>query len=152
MRIYSASANVDPSPWFPETAGIVAALHTALEAARPGKVVCLSTIGAQAKETNLLTQLQMLEQSLGRLPMPIAFLRAAWFMENSAWDVEPAKKTGVVPSFLQPLDKLYPMVATADIGRVAAACFRRNGPGERWSSWKGLAACRRMTLPPSFQD
>jgi uncharacterized protein YbjT (DUF2867 family) len=41
-------------------------------------------------------------------------------MENAAWDVAPATKNGVIPSFLQPLDKPVPMVATADIGRVAA--------------------------------
>jgi NAD(P)H dehydrogenase (quinone) len=61
-----------------------------------------------------------MERGLGRLPMPVTFLRAAWFMENAAWDVEPATKTGLIQSFLQPLDKPFPMVATADIGRVAA--------------------------------
>ena len=71
----------------------------------PDKVVCLSTIGAQASQENLLTQLQIMEQGLGRLPMPIVFLRAAWFMENAAGDVEPAVKAGVIQSFLQPLDK-----------------------------------------------
>jgi uncharacterized protein YbjT (DUF2867 family) len=34
----------------------------------------------------------------------------------------------VIPSFLQPLDKPVPMVATADIGRVAAGLLR-----EGWS-------------------
>jgi uncharacterized protein YbjT (DUF2867 family) len=117
----------DPSKGFPEAKGVIAALYAALAAARPAKVVCLSTIGAQASETNLLTQLQIMERELGRLPMPIAFLRAAWFMENSAWDVEPAVKTGVIPSFLQPLDKAFPMVATADIGRVLAGLLQ-----DRW--------------------
>lgn len=112
--------NFAPSKGFPETAAIIAALRSALEAAQPGKVVCLSTIGAQASEPNLLTQLQMMEHALGRLPMPVAFLRAAWFMENAAGDVETAVETGVIQSFLQPLDKPVPMVATADIGRVAA--------------------------------
>jgi uncharacterized protein YbjT (DUF2867 family) len=120
-----------PSPGFPEMAAIVAALNAALVAARPGKVVCLSTIGAQAQEINLLTQLQMMEQSLGRLPMPVAFLRAAWFMENAAWDVEPARTTGVIHSFLQPLDHPFPMVATADIGRVAAGLLQSDWSGRK---------------------
>jgi NAD(P)H dehydrogenase (quinone) len=38
-------------------------------------------------------------------------------MENSSWDVIPAVTSGVIPSFLQSLDKPVPMVATADIGR-----------------------------------
>jgi uncharacterized protein YbjT (DUF2867 family) len=79
----------------------------------------------------LLNQLQIMEQELGTLPMPVAFLRAAWFIENAAWDIAPARETGVVPSFLQPLDKLVPMVATADIGRVAADLLRETWTGRR---------------------
>jgi hypothetical protein len=48
--------------------------------------------------------------ALGALAMPVCFLRAAWFMENSAWDVKPARDKGVISSFLQPLDKPVPMV------------------------------------------
>jgi uncharacterized protein YbjT (DUF2867 family) len=92
---------------------------TAIEAANPSKVVCLSTIGAQATQPNLLNQLGLLERALGALPSPVCFLRAVWFMENAAWDVAPARDAGVVPSFLQPLDKPVPMVATADIGHLA---------------------------------
>jgi uncharacterized protein YbjT (DUF2867 family) len=114
----------DPTPGFPEARTIVATLKSALEAARPKKVVCLSTIGAQATQPNLLNQLGIMEQELGTLPMPVAFLRAAWFMENSAGDIAPARETGSLPSFLQPLDKPVPMVATADIGVVAAQTLR----------------------------
>ena len=110
----------DPTSGFPEVRRIVAALRSALEAARPARVVCLSTIGAQVTQPNLLNQLGIMEQTLGELPMPVAFLRAAWFMENAAWDVGPARDDGVIPSFLQPLDRPVPMVATADIGRVGA--------------------------------
>jgi len=120
--------NFDPAPEFPEARAIAATLRTALEEARPARVVYLSTIGAQASQTNLLTQHTIAEQALGELPMPIAFLRPAWFMENCRWDVAPAWEQGVIPSFLQPLDKPVPMVATADIGRVAAGLLR-----EGWS-------------------
>jgi NAD(P)H dehydrogenase (quinone) len=68
---------------------------------------------------------------LGTLPMPVAFLRAAWFLENAAWDLAPARASGVIPSFLQPLDKPVPMVATADIGRVAAGLLRETWEGRR---------------------
>jgi len=121
----------DPAPGFPEVRAIVAALRQALDAARPTKVVCLSTIGAQATQPNLLNQLGIMEQVLGHLPVPIAFLRAGWFMENSSFDVAPARETGVIPSFLQPLDKPVPMVATADIGRVAAELLQDHWSGRR---------------------
>ena len=96
---------------------IAAVLRTALEAACPARVVYLSTIGAQASQANLLTQHTIIEAAIGELPMPITFLRPAWFMENSSWDVAPARGQGVIPSFLQPLDKAVSMVATADIGK-----------------------------------
>jgi uncharacterized protein YbjT (DUF2867 family) len=121
----------DPTQGFPEARKAIASLRAALAAARPKKVVVLSTIGAQATQPNLLNQLQIMEQELGTLPMPVAFLRAAWFIENAAWDIAPARETGVVPSFLQPLDKLVPMVATADIGRVAADLLRETWAGRR---------------------
>lgn len=58
--------NFDPAPEFPEVRAIVAALKTALLRAKPGKVVILSTIGAQAVERNLLTQLGIVEQEISR--------------------------------------------------------------------------------------
>jgi uncharacterized protein YbjT (DUF2867 family) len=121
----------DPSPDFGEARRVIAAVREALAAVRPARVVSLSTIGAQALQPNLLLQHQLQEQSLGTLPLPIAFLRAAWFMENAAWDVDAARTTGVIPSFLCPLDKPVPMVATQDIGRVAAELLQETWQGRR---------------------
>lgn len=70
-------SNFDPTPGFPEVRTIITALTTAIEAAKPPKVVCLSTIGAQATQPNLLNQLGLVEQALGALPLPVCFLRAA---------------------------------------------------------------------------
>jgi NAD(P)H dehydrogenase (quinone) len=120
----------DPSPDFPEIHALIDKLRTGLLEARPGSLVCLSTIGAQATQPNLLTQLGLVEQALGELPMPVAFLRAAWFMENAVWDV-PAARAGVVRSFLQPLDKPVPMVATDDIGRLGATMLQESWTGRR---------------------
>jgi uncharacterized protein YbjT (DUF2867 family) len=120
-------SNFDPSPEFSEAREIGEAVRSALASARPARVVYLSTIGAQANEPNLLTQHTIIEEAIGALPMPIIFLRPAWFVENSRWDVAPAREHGVIPSFLQPLDKPVPMVATADIGKVAAGLLQ-----EKW--------------------
>jgi len=121
----------DPLPGFPEARRVIDAVKAALESVRPGKVVCLSTIGAQATQTNLLTQHTLMEQALSELPVPVTFLRPGWFMENAEWDVGPARDEGGVHSFLQPLDKAVPMVATADVGRVAAQLLQQTWNGKR---------------------
>jgi uncharacterized protein YbjT (DUF2867 family) len=123
--------NFDPEPDFPEVRAILRALQDALIHSRPGRVVSISTVGAQATQQNLLTQHTLHEQVLGQLPLPITFLRPAWFMENAAWDVAPARDPGVTHSFLQPLERRIPMVATADIGRVAARLLQEETPGRR---------------------
>ncbi len=127
----------DPSPNFAEARATIANIRAALEAARPAKVVCLSTIGADAEPVNLLSQLSLLETALGSLPTPVAFLRAGWFIDNAAWDVEPARLTGVIPSFLQPLDRAVPMVSTLDVGRTAAALLRQDWTGKRIVNLEG---------------
>ena len=119
--------NFDPAPDFPDTRAAAAAFKQAIDIARPGNVVLLSTVGAQVQELNLLNNMHIVETALRTSATPIAFLRAAWFMQNASWDVEPAR-SGVIPSFLQPLDHAIPMVATADIAAVAADLLR-----ERWS-------------------
>ena len=132
----------DPSPDFAEARTIAATVKAALEAARPGKVVYLSTIGAQAAQENLLTQHTIIENALRDLPIPITFLRPGWFMENSSWDVAPARETGVIPSFLHPLDKPVPMVATEDIGHLAAELIQQDWTGRRVVELEGP---RRVT-------
>jgi uncharacterized protein YbjT (DUF2867 family) len=123
--------NFDPSPGFPESRNTIAALRHALERAQPQRVVCLSTVGAHATHENLLTQLSIMERELGQLTVPVTFLRAAWFIENAAWDIEPAMETGMIASYLQPLDRAIPMVATADIGRVVAQLLQETSSGRR---------------------
>jgi NAD(P)H dehydrogenase (quinone) len=66
------------------------------------------------------------------------FLRAAWFMENAAWDVD-AAKAGVVHSFLQPLDHRIPMVATEDIAQTAVELLREKCEGVRIVELEGPA-------------
>ncbi|SAK83732.1 NmrA family protein [Caballeronia pedi] len=116
----------DPAPDFPEAREVIDAIIAALARAKPRKIVCLSTIGAQAAQTNLLTQRTLLEDALRRQSIPVTFLRPGWFMENCAWDVDAARGEGVVQSFLQPLDRAIPMVATDDIGGVAARLMQED--------------------------
>jgi NAD(P)H dehydrogenase (quinone) len=110
--------NFDPEPGFPETHKAAAAIQQAIETNRPGKIVFLSN---NSKIT---------EEMLRTTSVPITLLRAAWFMENAAWDVEAARK-GVIPSFLQPLDHRIPMVAASDIARTAAELLNETWRGVR---------------------
>jgi len=69
-----------PAPGYPETRSIVANIRSALVAAKPKKVVCLSSVGAQRQHgLGLITQSQILEQEMRALPFPSAAIRAAWF-------------------------------------------------------------------------
>jgi uncharacterized protein YbjT (DUF2867 family) len=129
----------DPGPGFPEARRVIEALTKALVAARPGRIVCLSTIGADAPHENLLTQRTLMEQALSSLGLPVTFLRPGWFMENALWDVPSARDEGVLRSFLQPEDKAFPMVATQDVGRQAAALLCEEWTGKRVVELEGPA-------------
>lgn len=122
--------NFDPAPGFPESVKIVEAVTAAIERAKPGKVVFLSTVGAHVAEPNLLNNSKLTEEGLRKISVPVALMRAAWFMENAAWDVDSAR-TGVIQSFLQPLDHKIPMVATQDIGSTIADLLRETWTGTR---------------------
>ncbi|RUZ34725.1 NmrA family transcriptional regulator, partial [Mesorhizobium sp. M7A.F.Ca.CA.001.04.1.1] len=123
---------------------------TALLAARPERVVCLSTIGADGEVDNLLSQRAMLEEALGELDFPVTFLRPGWFMENAAWDVAPARDEGVLHSFLQPADKTFAMVATQDIGRLAADLIREGWTGKRVVELEGPSRVSPNDLANAF--
>jgi uncharacterized protein YbjT (DUF2867 family) len=140
----------DPEPGFPEAKRVIAAVTTALAEARPGKLVCLSTIGADAPHENLLTQRTLMEQSLQEIGLPITFLRPGWFMENALWDIPSARDEGVLRSFLQPADKLFPMVATQDVGGLAATLLRENGSGTRVVELEGPARISPNDLARAF--
>jgi uncharacterized protein YbjT (DUF2867 family) len=140
----------DPKPDFPEAHAVASALKSAIAAARPGKVVYLSTIGADAKETNLLTQHTIIEDALRELPVPVTFLRPAWFMENFSWDVAPAQNQGVISSFLQPLDRPVPMVATADIGKLAAELLQKTWTGASVVELEGPARITPYDVAGAF--
>jgi NAD(P)H dehydrogenase (quinone) len=142
--------NFDPLPDFPEARSIGETLKTVLMQANPARVVYLSTIGAQAMESNLLTQHTIIEKALVGLPIPITFLRPAWFMENSSWDVVPAREQGVIPSFLQPLDRPVPMVATADIGKTAAELLLETRSGSRVVELEGPGRVTPNKLAATF--
>jgi uncharacterized protein YbjT (DUF2867 family) len=139
----------DPAPGFPEAARFINSLRAALARAKPAKVVALSTVGADAPQPNLLNVLGRMEEALGSLPMPVTFLRAAWFMENAAWDIASAKN-GLIQSYLQPLDRPIPMVSTDDVGRAAAELLKERWEGKRVVELEGAQRVSPNALAAAF--
>src|ERR1700689_4687265 len=139
----------DPAPGFPEARGFIASMYTALAEAKPKKVVALSTIGADVPQPNLLNALGLMEDALKTLPLPVVFLRAAWFMENAAWDIAPARQ-GNIQSYLQPLDRPVPMIATDDVGRTAAALLQEHWNGQRVVELEGAKRVSSNALADAF--
>ena len=140
----------DPAPGYVQARQTIDAIVAALIAGRPGKVLCLSTIGADATQDNLLTQRTLLEQALSALPIPVTFLRPGWFLENSLWDVASARDNGVIHSFLAPLDRPVPMVATKDIGTLAARLIQENFTGQRVVELEGPRRVSPNDLAAAF--
>jgi NAD(P)H dehydrogenase (quinone) len=123
-----------PAEGFPECRAILDALVPALAQARPGRVAFLSSVGGHLDHgLGLITQSHLFEQAMRPLGLPIAAIRPAWFMENAAWDVGPAR-SGEIRSFLSPLDRAIPMVATADIGKTVADVLT----GPAWTGWRTI--------------
>lgn len=116
--------NADPEPDFSHARHLIDAIRQALAATRPKRVVCLSSIGADCETPSLLTSLHLFETAMLSLSLPVTFLRPAWLMENFAWDIEPARERGELPSYLQPVDRALPMVSASDVGHFAARAMQ----------------------------
>lgn len=136
---------------FARAAAVADAIAEAAIAARLPKFVILSSEGADKPNgTGLIATNRTLEQRLGRIGLPATFLRACYFMENWAAVAGVAAAQGVLPSFLAPLDRAIPMVATADIGRVAAEALREDWTGIRTIELEGPAACSPEDVAAAF--
>ena len=88
-------------------------------------VVLLSSVGAQHPEgTGPVKQLYYAEQKLRAIAgTRSTFVRAAYFMENLGGSLQPVQAQGVLPAIFDPA-RAIPMVATHDIGLVAARALR----------------------------
>jgi NAD(P)H dehydrogenase (quinone) len=143
--------NFAPAAGYPETRQVVATIRQALDVARPSKAVYLSSVGGQHPTgLGLVTQVHILEEELGTLPIPNAFIRAAWFLENFQWDVISAQEQGEIASFLHPLDRKFPMVATEDIGRLAANALLETWTGNRYLELEGPQRYSQLDAAETF--
>lgn len=143
-------SDFDPEPGYPEARRVIDSVARALKAAAPSRVLCLSTIGADAAQDNLLSQRTMMEEALKPLGMPLTILRPGWFIENALWDVPTARESGLIYSFLQPVQKEFPMVATRDVGRVAAELIQEDRSGTRIVELEGPRRISPNDLAAAF--
>jgi uncharacterized protein YbjT (DUF2867 family) len=140
----------DPEPGYPEARRVIEAVAAALISAQPRKVLCLSTIGADSPHDNLLTQRTLMEERLSDIGIPVTFLRPGWFIENALWDVPSARDAGLLQSFLQPADRAFPMVATKDVGRLAADLIQQQWTGTRIVELEGPMRISPTDLAQAF--
>jgi len=145
--------NFAPAPGFAETKATLKILHEALSRALPSKAVYLSSIGAeQASGLGLITGSHLLEETLADLPFSHAFLRPGWFLENSAGDVASARSEGKIRFQLHPLDRKFPLVATADIGKVGADTLTQSWTGIRHIEVAGPEGYSPLDIADAFAD
>jgi uncharacterized protein YbjT (DUF2867 family) len=106
----------------------VDAIVKGVEKARVPHVVLLSSVGAQhASGTGPIAALHDAEKRLAALPgTKLTAIRAAYFMENLAGSLGMLAQ-GVLSTFF-PADLPVPMVATADIGKLAASVLVEGTP------------------------
>lgn len=117
---------------------ILAALSSAIEKARPSRVVYLSSIGAHLPAgTGAIKKLYYMEQAFKNLSIPTVGIRAGWFMENFVGVIGQAKQTGQLSSFLNPTDMPIPMIAAKDIGKLAAELLQQSWTGHRTIELEG---------------
>lgn len=98
-----------------------AAIADAVKASGVPHVVLLSSVGADLAEGNgPIKGLYHLENALRATGTKLTAIRAGMFQENVANAVGPAKAMGMYFNFIPSADFPAPMIATKDIGALAA--------------------------------
>jgi len=111
---------------------VAAALAEAVKRADLPHVVALSSTGGQRPDgTGIIMTTHIVETALRAADRPLTIVRAGFFMENWGAVLEPALSQGVLPTFAVPVEKAFPMVAVADIGRTAAEALLAGPKGLR---------------------
>ncbi len=111
-----------------ENRAVVASIAKAIAAAKVPHVVLLSSVGAHlASGTGPIQSVHHAEQELAKTGAKLTAVRASYFLENWGSSLGMLAQ-GVLPTFLA-ADLRFPMVATADIGRTAAAALIEPQPG-----------------------
>jgi uncharacterized protein YbjT (DUF2867 family) len=120
--------NVPPPAFHAPRQRMADAIATAVQDAGVPRLVLLSAIAAAIPDGNGPAKaLHHLEHRLGETGTPLTRIRPCYYQDNIAGMLAPATSQGVFPSFL-PADVAVPMVATRDVGRVAAEALADGPP------------------------
>lgn len=92
-------------------------------------VVNISSTGAQLPNAGPVSGLGLVERLLNEVAQNIVHLRPGFFMENFLMDVASIKQDGAI-YYPLPSETTFPMIATKDIGDVAAELLRN-------TDWRG---------------
>jgi uncharacterized protein YbjT (DUF2867 family) len=100
---------------------IADAIATGVKQSGVPLVVMLSSLGADlAAGTGPIKGLHYLENALRATGTKLVSIRAAYFQENLAQSVGPAKQMGMFFNFMPSRDAATPTIATKDIGALVA--------------------------------
>jgi uncharacterized protein YbjT (DUF2867 family) len=124
----------DVEKWGKEMGAI---FRSAVQDSGVGHVVLLSSIAAHLPTgTGPIVSLHHIEKALTGLKAHVTFLRAGYFMENLLANLHPMQEQGVLPAMFS---KPNEMIATADIGAVAAELLRTGAAAPRIVELSGPA-------------
>lgn len=103
---------------------LIASIADAVADQKVPHVVMLSSGGADLAEgTGPITGLHRLEQALETTGAIVTALRSGHFQEKVADLIDVARESGVYPVFATSANRPVPMVATCDIGEIAATAL-----------------------------
>jgi uncharacterized protein YbjT (DUF2867 family) len=124
--------NIASNDVFAYQDAVAKALASAINKASVPRAVTLSSIGAdKAEKTGPVVGLHNLEERLNAIPgLSVIHLRAGYFMENVLPQLDVIRNFGIVGGPLRP-DLDLPMIATQDIGAVAAELLKSGFTGQR---------------------
>jgi uncharacterized protein YbjT (DUF2867 family) len=100
---------------------LVDVIASAVKASGVAHVVILSSVGADLAEGNgPIRGLHHLENALRATGTQLTAIRAGYFQENVGQSLAPALQMGIFPNVAASADYPMPMIATKDIGALAA--------------------------------
>lgn len=119
----------------------IEATAAALQVARVARVVTLSSVGADRPDRNgPIADLHHMERRVNAVPgINAVHLRAAFFLENWLANIPLIRSAGINGGGLNP-DLSIPMIASRDIGMVAAGLLTTDFAGQRTRELQGARA------------
>src|SRR5207245_9776683 len=100
-------------------------IAAAVKESRVPHVVLLSSAGAELPDkTGPIKGLHHFENKLRETGTKLTAIRAAYFQENASGAIAAANAKGIYPNFSPSADYAFPMIATKDIGRLAARLLK----------------------------